>query len=72
MITKVFTKMPRGAKLYKKLPIVTQAKQINKHFEVDTLEGTMSGKPGDYLVKGIKGELYPCDKEIFEETYIKL
>jgi len=38
-------------------------------FKVDTLEGTMKGKPGDYLVQGINGEQYPCDKEIFEKTY---
>ena len=36
---------------------------------VDTLEGRMSAKVGDYLIKGIRGELYFCDKEIFEESY---
>ena len=32
----------------------------------------MKGKAGDYLIEGIKGELYPCDKEIFKETYEKI
>ena len=36
---------------------------------VYTLEGTMTGKVGDYLIKGVRGEFYFCDKSIFEETY---
>jgi len=36
---------------------------------VYTLEGTMTGAVGDYLIKGIKGEFYFCAKDIFEETY---
>jgi len=47
-----------------------EAVQIDVPFEVDTLEGEgLSGKAGDYLMRGVKGELYPCDREIFEETY---
>jgi hypothetical protein len=33
------------------------------------MEGTMRGKAGDYLIIGVHGEMYPCDKTIFEETY---
>ncbi len=36
---------------------------------VYTLEGTMTGKIGDYLIKGVRGEFYFCVKRIFEETY---
>lgn len=36
---------------------------------VKTLEGVMLVKVGSYLIKGIKGELYPCDEDIFEKTY---
>jgi hypothetical protein len=36
---------------------------------IHTLEGTMRAKKGDYIIKGVRGELYPCDKEIFEDTY---
>ena len=32
----------------------------------------MKGKAFDFLVKGIKGELYSCDKEIFEKSYEKV
>lgn len=42
------------------------------HFLVQTMEGTMMGKPGDYVIRGIRGEFYPCDKEIFDATYEKV
>ncbi len=56
-------------KAYRKKPITIYAKQMDKPFEVKTLEGTMMGKAGDYLIIGVKGEEYPCDKEIFELSY---
>jgi hypothetical protein len=34
-----------------------------------TLEGSMSAQPGDWIVKGIKGELYPVKPDIFKATY---
>lgn len=54
----------------KQIPI--EAVQQTKSFSVPTLEGRMSGKAGDYLVTGAKGERYPVDKEIFEETYYEV
>jgi len=36
---------------------------------VKTLEGNMLIKVGDYVIKGVKGELYPCKEDIFEMTY---
>lgn len=36
---------------------------------IDTLEGTMTANPGDWIIKGVKGELYPCKPDIFEATY---
>lgn len=36
---------------------------------IDTLEGTHHVSVGDYVIKGIKGELYPCKPDIFEESY---
>ena len=41
-----------------KLPIV-----------IETLEGDMSVSVGDYVIRGIQGELYPCKPDIFEQTY---
>ena len=39
---------------------------------VDTLEGMMRANVGDWIIKGIKGELYPCKPDIFEATYEKV
>ena len=36
---------------------------------IHTLEGKMTAKVGDYIIKGVRGEFYPCAREIFEETY---
>lgn len=38
-------------------------------YDVKSLEGYVHGKYGSYLVRGVRGELYVCDAEIFEETY---
>jgi len=36
---------------------------------IETLEGTMRANQGDYIIKGVKGEFYPCKPDIFEQTY---
>jgi hypothetical protein len=36
---------------------------------IDTLEGGMQVSPGDWVIRGIKGEFYPCKPDIFEQTY---
>lgn len=38
-------------------------------FFIQTLEGKMEASPGDWIVKGIKGEFYPVKPDIFEQTY---
>lgn len=38
-------------------------------YEIKTLEGTMRPSPGDYIIKGIQGEIYPCKPDIFQLTY---
>lgn len=53
----------------RKKPVEVKAIEVSVDFEVETLEGKMQGKAGDFLIKGVKGELYPVDKEIFKETY---
>ena len=39
--------------------------------EILTLEGKMRADPGDYIIQGINGEVYPCKPDIFEKTYDK-
>jgi hypothetical protein len=60
-----------GVKRVRKKPLVVHALQLNfpEGFVVETIEGTMCGKPGDYLMFGVNGEKYPCAKEIFDKTY---
>lgn len=36
---------------------------------ITTLEGVMEAHPGDYIIRGVKGEFYPIKAEIFRETY---
>ena len=36
---------------------------------IKTLEGEMTGNYGDYIIQGVKGEVYPCKPDIFEATY---
>jgi hypothetical protein len=36
---------------------------------INTLEGNMDVTPDDYIIRGVKGEIYPCKPDIFEATY---
>ena len=36
---------------------------------IETLEGTMYADAGDFIIRGVQGEFYPCKPEIFEKTY---
>lgn len=36
---------------------------------ISTLEGMMKANIGDYVIKGVQGEFYPCRADIFESTY---
>ena len=37
--------------------------------KIETLEGTMTAQQGDYIIKGVHGEFYPCKPAIFHATY---
>lgn len=61
-------------------PIVAMSKHISwcemadgsdplGEIEIETLEGRMTGQPGDWIIKGVKGEFYPCKPDIFAATY---
>lgn len=39
------------------------------HVSIGTLEGRMRAEPGDWIIRGVQGEIYPCKPEIFEATY---
>ncbi len=54
---------------YRKKPVVVEAVQLTEVTFIQTLEGTMRGEIGDYLITGVNGEMYPCKPDIFEKTY---
>jgi hypothetical protein len=37
--------------------------------DIPTLEGTMTAHTGDWIIRGVQGELYPCKPDVFEATY---
>ena len=41
----------------------------NDSLSVPTLEGIMTANVGDWIIKGVKGEFYPCKPDIFHKTY---
>ena len=42
---------------------------LQEYFEIKTMEGVMRANKSDMVIKGIKGEVYPCKLDIFEKTY---
>jgi len=51
--------------------ITKPSDQTDMYFGIDipTLEGTMRADAGDWIIRGIRGEFYPCKPDIFEATY---
>lgn len=42
---------------------------VHNSISIPTLEGTMTAQEGDYVIRGVQGEFYPCKPDIFEATY---
>lgn len=42
------------------------------HLDILTLEGVHRADVGDFIIKGVAGELYPCKPDVFEKTYERL
>jgi hypothetical protein len=43
--------------------------EVYKRLRIPTYEGYVFASVGDYIIKGVKGEFYPCKPDIFEKTY---
>lgn len=54
---------------YSKNPDMGPFSNELSHAEIDTLEGTHRADYGDWVIRGVKGELYPCKPGIFTMTY---
>ena len=50
-------------------PVVITAERLAEPLIVQTLEGDMQGNPGDWLIKGTRGEFYPCKDDVFRQKY---
>jgi hypothetical protein len=50
-------------------PVATDPAERGPSLEIATLEGVMRVSVGDWIIKGVKGEFYPCKPDIFEATY---
>lgn len=42
---------------------------VDEGCAIDTLEGVMLASPGDWIIRGVQGEFYPCKPDIFAATY---
>lgn len=49
--------------------VYADAEETRDNLLVKTLEGVMSAAPGDWIIRGVKGEIYPCKPDIFAMTY---
>ena len=70
---------------YRKKPVIIEAFQFDGDLQdragtfyvtgpaselyIDTLEGTHHASVGDYIIRGVNGEIYPCKPDIFQKTY---
>lgn len=59
---------------YRKRPVIIEAYRYDRPYPtaIETLEGTMRVNPGDWVICGVNGELYPCKDDIFKKTYDKV
>lgn len=46
-----------------------KCRYVGRNMVIPTLEGDHIAIPGDWIIRGVQGELYPCKPDIFEETY---
>ena len=51
------------------IELVFEIDAQQKRLYVNTLEGDMLVNKGDYIIKGVNGEVYPCKPDIFHKTY---
>ena len=57
--------MPR----FRKKPVEISAHRTSERLVISTLEGDMTAEPGDWIITGVAGEVYPCKDDIFRKTY---
>lgn len=48
---------------------IKYSRVTSPELRIETLEGVMCAQVGDYIIRGVNGEFYPCKPDIFEKTY---
>jgi len=66
---KALTDTKGTPKEYQKRPLTIRAVELKERIRIKTREGYLWGQPGDFLIEGVQGEIYPCGREIFLQTY---
>lgn len=56
-------------KKFRKKPVIIEAYQSEIEVTIHTPEGEVIAKPGDWIITGVAGEVYPCNPDIFKRTY---
>lgn len=64
-----FLDTPEGDEAWTRSLANAWGDMATEFYGIRTLEGIMRVSPGDWIIKGIKGEYYPCKPDIFEQTY---
>jgi hypothetical protein len=49
--------------------VYDQTAEYGEEYTIETLEGDMTVRPNDWIIRGVQGEFYPCKPDIFEATY---
>lgn len=55
-----------------KIPVVIEAFRTKEELHIQTLEGVMKANRGDWIIKGVAGELYPCKHSVFEKSFQRI
>jgi hypothetical protein len=54
---------------FRRIPVIVEAVKITRPITIDTLEGSITGNPGDYLITEASGEQYPLAAEVFTNEF---
>ncbi len=60
---------PDDPQCVENMKLISSIRVKGRYLFIDTLEGSMQAESGDWIIRGVKGEYYPCKPDIFEMTY---
>lgn len=60
---------PNEVKAFTGVQATIEYRDVEQTLSIPTLEGVMTASAGDWIIRGVQGELYPCKPDIFAATY---